>query len=176
MATINWALDPTHSEIKFKVKHLMITNVTGSFDTFTVQASSDEGFTNAQVQFSAEVGSINTANTQRDEHLKSADFFDAAQFPSITFASTQVSNPDADGAFEVVGDLTIRSITKPVTLRAELGGIAKDPWGNTKAGITFETEINRADFGLTWNAALESGGVLVSEKVKISGDIQFVQG
>lgn len=176
MANVKWNLDPTHSEIQFKVKHLMITNVTGSFTDFSVTAeSADDKFTSPQVSFSAKINSINTGNEQRDGHLKSADFFDAEKYPELTFVSSEATPIDEEGNFNLIGDLTIRDITKKVTIKAEFGGVAKDPWGNVKAGFTIATKINRADYGLTWNAPIETGGVLVSEEVRISGEIQLVQ-
>lgn len=174
MANLKWSLDPTHSEIHFKVKHLMITNVTGSFTDFTATAESDdESFSNATIHFAAKINSISTSNDQRDDHLKSADFFDAENFPELKFASTSFTKNGDD--FELVGDLTIKNTSKNIKLNVEFGGVAKDPWGNTKAGFTINTKINRSDFGLTWNAAMETGGVLVSEEVKISGEIQLVK-
>lgn len=176
MANVKWNLDPTHSELQFKVKHLMITNVTGSFTDFSVEAESeDDAFKNPNVSFSAKVASIHTANEQRDGHLKSGDFFDAEQFPEIRFVSTSVKHQD-DEHFDLTGDLTIKGVTKPVTLKVEFGGVAKDPWGNVKAGFTINGKINRADFGLTWNAPIETGGVLVSEEVRIFAEIQLVKG
>ncbi|ALL04303.1 hypothetical protein AQ505_01605 [Pedobacter sp. PACM 27299] len=174
MATTQWSLDPTHSELQFKVKHLMITTVTGSFNSLTASLSSDaDDFENAKVTFEAELNSIDTGNTDRDNHLKSADFFDAEQFPKMTFTS---SSFDKDGSDYVLkGDLTVKGITKPIKLNVEFGGIATDPWGNTKAGFTISGKINRTDFGLTWNAALETGGVMVSEDVRILGELQFVK-
>lgn len=176
MANVTWNLDPTHSEIQFKVKHLMITNVTGSFQDFSVSAeSADEKFTAPQVSFSAKIASIHTGNEQRDGHLKSADFFDAETYPELRFVSKEATNYDTDGNFDLTGDLTIRDVTKEVTVKVEFGGVAKDPWGNVKAGFTIATKINRADFGLTWNAPIETGGVLVSEEVRISGELQLVK-
>ncbi len=176
MANIKWNLDPTHSELQFKVKHLMITNVTGTFTDFSVEAESeDEHFNAPVISFAAKISSINTANEQRDGHLKSGDFFDAENYPELSFKSSLVKNKDEDGNFELVGDLTIKDVTKQVTLKVEFGGIAKDPWGNVKAGFTVNTKINRTDFGLTWNAPIETGGVLVSEEVKIAAEIQLVK-
>jgi polyisoprenoid-binding protein YceI len=176
MANIKWNLDPTHSELQFKVKHLMITNVTGTFTDFSVEAESeDEHFNAPVISFAAKISSINTANEQRDGHLKSGDFFDAESYPKLVFKSSLVKNKDEDGNFELVGDLTIKDVTKQVTLKVEFGGIAKDPWGNVKAGFTVNTKINRTDFGLTWNAPIETGGVLVSEEVKIAAEIQLVK-
>ncbi|WP_160138846.1 YceI family protein [Chryseobacterium sp. c4a] len=168
MAT-KWTLDPTHSEITFKVKHMMISNVKGSFRTFTAEIESeDEFFANAKTTATIQTDSVFTNNTDRDNHLKSEEFFNAGAHPTITFESQNLNN-------EVVGNLTINGITKPVTLDVDFGGINVDPWGNTKAGFSFEGKISRKDFGLNWNAALEAGGVMVSDDVKIAGELQFVK-
>ena len=168
MAT-KWNLDPTHSEITFKVKHMMISNVKGSFTNFNSElVSEDETFKNVTVKTSIQTDSINTNNTDRDNHLKSEDFFNVAVNPEITFESNSLNN-------EVTGNLTINGVTKPVTLDVEFGGINVDPWGNTKAGFSFEGKIKRSDFGLNWNAALEAGGVMVSDEVKIAGELQYVK-
>jgi polyisoprenoid-binding protein YceI len=175
MATTKWVLDPTHSEVTFKVKHLMFTNVSGNFTKFEATAESeDENFDNASFAFSAEVDSINTNNADRDGHLKSADFFDAAQFPTITFKSTKVAKAE-EGEYVVTGDLSIHGETKEVTLAVEYGGIQKDPWGNIKSGFSVVGKINRKDFGLSWNAALETGGVMLGEEVKLALELQFVK-
>jgi polyisoprenoid-binding protein YceI len=174
MATTKWALDPTHSEIHFKVKHLMITTVTGSFKSFTAAAETEaEDFSNAAISFSADIASVDTGNEQRDGHLQSPDFFDAEKFPKLSFVSTGYTKKGDD--FVLNGDLTIKDVTKPVTLSVEFGGVAKDPWGNTKAGFTLSGKINRKDFGLNWNAATEAGGLLVSEEVKIQAEIQLAK-
>jgi polyisoprenoid-binding protein YceI len=171
MATKTWALDPTHSELQFKVKHLMITNVTGQFKSITASVNSeDENFKNAEVSFSAQINSIDTANEQRDGHLKSADFFDGEKFPEIKFVSKSYHASEG----KITGDLTIKDVTKTITLDAEFSGTNKDPWGNQKAGFSISGKINRTDFNLHWNAALETGGVLVSEEVKLAGEFQFV--
>jgi len=176
MATKNWVLDPTHSEVHFKIKHLMITNVTGSFDIFNVTAQTEnEDFTKAKVSFTADVNSISTNNEQRDGHLKSDDFFNAEKYPQIKFVATKTENVDNDGSYELYGDLTIRDVTKNVKLSVEFGGVVKDPYGNTKAGFTINGKINRKDFGLTWNAATETGGVIVSDEVKIACEIQLIE-
>ncbi|MFN8711500.1 MAG: YceI family protein [Bacteroidota bacterium] len=172
MSTTKWALDPTHSELQFKVKHLMITNVTGSMGVLSGEVeTTDANFNGARVNFTADMNSIATGNEQRDGHLKSPEFFDSAAYPAISFVS------DAYNAAEgkITGNLTIRDITKPVTLDVEFSGTNKDPWGNEKAGFSVSGKINRTDFGLTWNAALESGGVLVSEEVKLSAELQFAR-
>ena len=169
MAT-KWNLDTTHSEITFKVRHMMISNVKGAFNTFTAEVEAeDDTFKNAKVSATIHVDSIDTNNADRDTHLKSADFFNVEQNPTITFESDSLAD-------DVTGHLTINGVTKPVQLEVEFGGINQDPWGNTKAGFTFEGKIKRSDFGLNWNAALETGGVLVSDEVKIAGELQFVKG
>lgn len=169
MAT-KWNLDTTHSEITFKVRHMMISNVKGAFNTFTAEVEAeDDTFKNAKVRATIQTDSIDTNNADRDTHLKSADFFNAEQNPTITFESSSLAD-------DVTGHLTINGVTKPVQLEVEFGGINQDPWGNTKAGFTFEGKIKRSDFGLNWNAALETGGVLVSDEVKIAGELQFVKG
>jgi polyisoprenoid-binding protein YceI len=176
MATKKWVVDPTHSEIQFKVKHLMITNVTGSFDVFTVDAETEnEDFSKAKISFTAETASVSTGNEQRDGHLKGPDFFDAEKYPQLKFTATKYENVDNDGSYELYGNLTIKDVTNPVKLSVEFGGVAKDPWGNTKAGFTISGKINRKEFGLTWNAATEAGGVLVSEEVKINCEIQLIE-
>ncbi len=168
MAT-KWILDPAHSELTFKVKHMMISNVKGGFDKFSaVIEAEDDTFKNANVSATIEADSVDTNSADRDKHLKSADFFNVEVHPEITFTSDSLND-------KVTGNLTINGITKPVTLDVDFGGINKDPWGNTKAGFSVEGKINRKDFGLNWNAALETGGVLVSDEVKIAADLQFVK-
>lgn len=174
MSNIQWALDPTHSEIGFKVKHLMITNVSGSFNSFNVVASSeDETFKKADIVFTAEIDSISTNNEQRDGHLKSPDFFDAANHPQLIIKADGLAGDGEDRMLN--GTLTMRGVSKPVSLKVEFGGVAKDPWGNTKAGFTLSGVVNRKDFGLNWNAPVEAGGVLVSEDVKLHAEIQLVK-
>ena len=176
MATKNWVIDPTHSEIQFKIKHLMITNVTGSFNLFeaTVETE-DEDFSKAKISFTADIDSISTGNEQRDGHLKSADFFDAANFPKLSFVASKYENVDNDGSYELHGDLTIKDITKPIKLSVEFGGVVKDPYGNTKAGFSINGKINRKDFGLTWSAVTEAGGIVVSDEVRIVCEIQLIE-
>ena len=176
MATKKWVVDPTHSEIQFKVKHLMITNVTGSFTIFTVTATTeDEDFTKATISFTADAASVSTGNEQRDGHLQSADFFDAATYPQLKFTATKYEAVDNDGSYELYGNLTIKDKTKAIKLAVEFGGVVKDPYGNTKAGFTINGKINRQDFGLTWSALTEAGGVLVSDEVKINCEIQLIE-
>jgi polyisoprenoid-binding protein YceI len=176
MAKTIWALDPTHSEVGFKIKHLMITNVSGSIGKFdaTVQTEGED-FTTAEISFTADVASITTGNEQRDGHIQSPEFFDGANFPQITFKGTGLSAPDANGNMVLTGDLTIRGVTRPEKFTVEHGGIAKDPWGNIKAGFSINGKINRKDFGLVWNAATETGGLLVSEDVRLHAEIQFAK-
>jgi polyisoprenoid-binding protein YceI len=170
-----WAIDPSHSKVAFKVKHLMISNVLGNFKEFEGQVNSDENdFSGAVVNFSLNTASIDTEIADRDAHLKSADFFDAEKYPKITFAGTGMKDL-GDDMYELTGDLTIKEVTKPLTLTVEFGGVMSDPWGNVKAGFSINGKINRKDFGLNWNAALEAGGVLVGEEVKISGDVELVK-
>lgn len=171
--TAKWVLDPTHSELQFKVRHMMITNVKGEFKNFSVDVDGED-ITNAKYNISIDTTSINTNNEQRDEHLRSADFFDAENFKNLTFTTTS-SKLKGDDEFELIGNLTIKGVTKEVKLDLEYGGTNKDPWGNEKAGFSVEGKINRKDWNLNWNAALETGGVLVSDEVKISGEMQFVK-
>ena len=170
-----WNLDPTHSEIGFKVRHMMITNVSGSFGNFDVQVETEgNDFTTSQIEFTADLNTISTGNNDRDSHLKSGDFFDTTRYPKLRFLSTALIKKD-EANFELIGDLTVRDVTRPVTLDVAYGGIGKDPWGNEKAGFTISGKINRTDFNLNWNAALETGGVLVSEEVKLYAEIQLVK-
>ncbi|NHM01749.1 YceI family protein [Flavobacterium difficile] len=175
MATTTWAIDPTHSEIGFKVKHMMFTNVSGSFGTYDATISTEEDdFSTAAIEFSANIDSINTKNADRDAHLKSADFFDAENHPKLTFVASSVTKIDEEN-YEIAGDLSLHGVTKPVTLKSEFSGAMKDPWGNTKVGLNIEGKINRKDWGLNWNSALETGGVLVSEEVKLNIELQLVK-
>ncbi len=173
MSTIQWNLDPTHSELRFKVKHLGISTVSGSFEIINGAISStDDTFVSTDISFTADASTITTNNTDRDNHLKSADFFEAEKYPSLTFEAKGVDlNQD-----EIEGTLIIKDIALPVKLEVEFEGLAKDPWGNQKAGFSVSGKIKRSAWGLTWNAALETGGVLVSDEVKISAEVQFVKG
>ena len=170
-----WNLDTAHSEIEFKVRHMMISSVKGQFENFEVSIDSpSDDISKGVVTVKIDTTSIDTKNEQRDNHLKSEDFFDAGKYPHITFVSTSVEG-DVQDDFKIHGDLTIKGTTKPIVIKAEFGGMATDPWGNDKVGYTVKGSINRSDFGLTWNAALETGGVMVSEEVKFEGDLQFVK-
>jgi len=173
MAT--YKIDAAHSEITFKVKHLMITNVTGSFTKFDATLeSSNEDFTDAKISFEADAASVNTNNEQRDGHLKSEEFFATEKFPKISFASTEVKKTGSE-EYKVVGDLTIRDVTKPVELSVEYGGTMTDPWGQVKAGFEITGKINRKDFGLTWNGVTEAGGIVLSDEVKLHLNVQMIK-
>jgi polyisoprenoid-binding protein YceI len=175
MATIKWKIDPAHSEILFKVRHLMITTVTGSFKNFDleVETETDDFTTATKIDFTANINSINTNNEQRDTHLKSADFFNAEQHSQLHFVGKKY---EANGdVAKLHGDLTIRDTTKPVALNVEFGGIVVDPYGQTKAGFTVNGKISRKEFGLTWNAVTEAGQIVVSDEIKIHAEIQLVK-
>lgn len=173
MAT--YKIDPMHSEISFKVKHLMITNVTGSFQQFdATMESNEDDFSDATISFEADVNSISTNNEQRDGHLKGADFFAADEFPKLQFSSTSFTKKSAD-TYSLKGNLTIKGITKPVELTVEYGGNMTDFYGQNKAGFEITGKINRSDFGLTWSAVTEAGGVVVSEEVKLHLAVQMVK-
>lgn len=168
-----WTLDPSHSEVTFKVKHLMISNVKGEFRN--VNASIDmvgDDLNTARIHVNIAADSIVTNDEGRDTHLKSADFFDVEKHPELTFEGTGLTGTGSDR--KLTGQLTIKGISKPVTLDVEFGGVNKDPWGNEKMGFSVSGKIKRTDWGLNWNAALEAGGVLVSEDVRISAEVQFV--
>jgi polyisoprenoid-binding protein YceI len=168
-------LDPAHSEITFKVKHMMVSNVTGSFDAYSVDVDiNEDDFTQSKVGFSAKTATVNTGNIDRDNHLRSGDFFDAENHPEMTFASTSISKVD-DENYKMEGNLSIRGTEKPVSFNVEIGGFGNDPWGNKKAGFTITGKINRKEWGLNWNAALEAGGVLVAEDVRINCEVQLME-
>jgi len=170
----NWLIDQAHSEIGFKIRHLMISNVKGVFKTFDANITTTlKNFTTAAIDLWIDVTSINTGDEKRDEHLRSGDFFNVEIFKQILFKSSSIGQPDKDGNHELSGELTMAGITKTVNLIVELGGVVIDPWGNEKAGITVTGKINRKDWGLTWNAPLETGGILVSEEVSILCEIEL---
>lgn len=173
--TTTWVLDPTHSEITFKVKHLMISSVKGEFRNFnaTIQSSGYD-FSKASVTANIQSDSVFTNNEDRDGHLKSPDFFDSETYKELNFHGTSLNKLD-DENYQLKGNLTIKGVSKEIALDVEFGGVNKDPWGNEKAGFSLSGKINRKDFGLNWNAALEAGGVLVSDDVKINGELQFVK-
>jgi polyisoprenoid-binding protein YceI len=170
-----WGIDATHSEVQFKVKHLVIATVTGSFKKFngSVESESETDFEGATVEFSVDVDSIDTNQADRDKHLKSPDFFSAEEFPTIDFKG-QMKKVE-DKMYKLTGPLTVRGVTKDVQLNVEFGGIVKDPWGNTKAGFELNGKINRKDFGLLWNAVTETGGVVVADEVKLHLNIELIK-
>lgn len=172
MATYN--IDPAHSEVTFKVKHLMISNVTGSFTKFNATILSDkEDFSDAKISFEADIDSINTQNEQRDGHLKSPDFFDATNHPKLTFVSTSFTKVGDD--YKLEGTLTLRGTSKAITLTASYDGKMVDPYGNEKHGFEINGKLNRKDFGLTWSAVTEAGGVVVSDEVRLIINAQFLK-
>ncbi|MGC2162327.1 MAG: YceI family protein [Silvibacterium sp.] len=174
--TTTWNIDPVHSVAEFKVKHMMISNVKGQFTGLTGVLKLDEGdVTKSSVEATIDAASINTRDAQRDGHLKSADFFDVEKFPTLAFRSTHVART-ADGELTIDGDLLIHGVTRKVTFAVEgPSAPAKDPWGNTRVGLSAETKINRKDFGLVWNSPLETGGVLLGDEITITLDVQFVK-
>jgi polyisoprenoid-binding protein YceI len=174
-ATSTWNIDPAHSGAEFKVKHMMISNVRGKFSGISgVLHRFEADHTRSTLEVSIDAGTVNTQDAQRDGHLKSADFLHVERFPAMTFKSTHIEQKDS--GFAVTGDLTIRGVTRPVILNVEeVSEPAKDPWGSTRIGITAAAKINRKDFGLTWNTALETGGVLVGDDVNIALDVQFIK-
>ncbi|MFN9581372.1 MAG: YceI family protein [Bacteroidota bacterium] len=171
----SWTIDPAHSEISFKVKHLVVTTLTGKFDSFDGSLiSSNADFSYATIRFSADINSINTGNTDRDGHLKSDDFFNAASFPKLTFDSHSLTKT-GHNSYILVGNLTIRDVTKSIELDVEYGGTMVDPWGNTKAGFELNGKIKRKEFGLKWDAITEAGGAVVSDEVKLHLNVQLIK-
>ncbi len=171
MATFK--IDAAHSEIAFKVKHLMIATVSGVFKKFDATVESEkEDFTDAKITFEAEVDSIDTQNEQRNTHLKSDDFFNAGKFPKITFVSTGIEK-NSDNEFKLTGDLTLRDVTKPVTLDVEYNGTITDPWGQVKAGFEITGKVNRKEFGLKWEVLTEAGGMLLGDEVKLHLNVEM---
>ena len=174
--TTRWAIDPMHSEIGFTVKHLMFTNVRGSFKEYGADiVTTGKDFMTAEVDFWINPASITTGDEKRDGHLKSADFFDAEKFKEINFTGNTFEKASGEGRYHLYGDLTMKGIKKQIKLEVEFGGVVKDPWGNEKAVFSVSGKINRKDWGLNWNQALEAGGVLVSEDVRINCEVQLVK-
>jgi polyisoprenoid-binding protein YceI len=172
MTKTKWAIDTDHSSVDFSIRHMMIANVKGTFHNFSAVVEADvTDLTDATIDFKVELSSIDTRNKDRDAHLVSADFFDVEKFPEMTFRSTDIKK-NGEGEYNVIGELTIHGITKPETFMVTFEGQGKDPWGNEKVGFSAQGTINRADYGLTWNSALETGGVLVGDKVKVSLQIE----
>ena len=175
MTQTKWILDSTHSELGFKIKHLMISNVSGSFKNINAEVISDGiDFSTAQINLSAEMASISTNNEQRDAHLRNSDFFEVEKYPELTFQSTKVEKVDSD-TYALYGELTMKGVTKPVKLSVEYNGVTKDPWGGERAGFFVTGKINRSDWGVNFNGVLETGGVMLSEEVKINSEIQLVK-
>ena len=171
-----WGIDPVHSEIGFKIKHLMFTNVRGSFKEFEASIyTTEEDFMSAEIDCWINPASINTGDEKRDAHLKGAEFFDVEAFKEINFTGNTYEEVDKDGSYELYGDLMIKGLSRRIKLEVEFGGVIKDPWGNNKAVFTINGKINRNDWDLNWNAALEAGGVLVSEEVWISCEVQLIK-
>lgn len=175
MTATKWTLDPSHSELLFKVRHLMITNVKGEFRKFDASILSEgQDFSKAKVSATIETASIFTNSTDRDNHLKSADFFDVENYKELTFEGTSFKQLDEEN-YELKGMLTMKGVSKEITLDVEFGGFITDPYGQEKAGFSVSGKFNRKDWGLNWNAALETGGVMVSEEVRINGELQFLK-
>jgi polyisoprenoid-binding protein YceI len=172
--TGTWTVDPAHSNVEFQVKHLGIATVRGAFNAFEGALEIGEDVSNAKAYGTVQVGSVDTNEEQRDAHLRSADFFDADTHPQLTFHSTAIKPIDGE-TFEISGDMTIRGETRPITLRAEVAGTETDPWGNERVGLEITGQLSRADYGMTFNQALGSGNVLVSDKVKLRLDISAVK-
>jgi polyisoprenoid-binding protein YceI len=175
MATSTWQLDAAHTDIAFRVRHLLVATATGKFTAFSSQATTEEDdFSTVQVEFNVETASIETGVNDRNNHLKSDEFFASATYPNMVFKSTGMKHIE-DDKYQLTGDLTIRDITKPVTLDVEFGGIAKDPWGNIKAGFEVTGKIKRKEFGLSWDALTEAGGAVVGDEVKIHANLEYAK-
>ncbi|HEY6826762.1 MAG TPA: YceI family protein [Gemmatimonadaceae bacterium] len=174
--TTKWTIDPTHAEVGFSVRHMMIATVRGRFGAVSGTATVDEhNPKNSKVDVTIDARSVDTRQEMRDNHLRSPDFFDVEQFPNLHFVSKRIDGDPRKGEFRLIGDLTIRGVTREVELKAALEGEGKDPWGNERAGFSASGKLNRTDFGLHWNQALEAGGVLVSDEVKLAIDVEMVK-
>lgn len=176
MAKLSWQLDPAHSEVQFRVRHLMVSTVSGQFKNFSsnVKTAENGDFQTAEIEFTIDAASVDTGVEMRDNHLRSDDFFNAEKYPTLQFKSTALKALGND-EYQLDGLLTIRDITKPVTLHIELGGVVVDPYGNTKAGFEVTGKINRKDFGLNWSAVTEAGGVVVADEVKFQANVQYAK-
>jgi polyisoprenoid-binding protein YceI len=175
MATTKWVLDPTHSEIQFKVKHLMISKVTGQFQKFDASVETEgNDISTAKVHFSADINSISTNNEQRDAHLRASDFFDAENHPQLTFVSSRLQKIEEEN-YELHGTLTMRGVSKEEIFNVEFGGLVKDPWGNDRTGFTINGKINRKDYGISFSMVSETGGLLLGEEVSIDAQVQFIK-
>lgn len=175
MAKSKWAVDPTHSSVDFTIKHMMIAKVKGTFHAFDAQIEADpEDLTSASIAFSVDLASIDTRNSDRDNHLRTADFFDIENHPKLTFEATEIVKT-GDGEYDVTGRVTLHSVTRFETFAVSFEGAGKDPWGNSKAGFSGQGTIKRSDYGLTYNAVLETGGFLIGDEVKVAVEIEAVQ-
>ncbi|MET0463364.1 MAG: YceI family protein [Chitinophagaceae bacterium] len=175
MATTKWILDPVHSELGFRIKHLMITNLSGSFNSFQVEATTtDDDFSTGAIAVTVDMSSINTNNQQRDAHLRNSDFFEVDKHPELKFTSSKIVKED-DDTFVLHGELTLKGISNPVKLDVEYNGITKDPWGSERAGFSVSGKIKRSDWGVSFNGPLETGGMILGEEVKILAEIQLVK-
>lgn len=175
MKTTKWLLDPAHSELTFKIKHLMISNVSGAFKNFSAKATTEgTDFSKANINLTAEMNSISTNNEQRDAHLRNSDFFEVEKFPQLKFTSTRIEQTD-DESFSLYGNLTMKDVTKPVKLTMEFNGIMKDPYGQEKAGFLVSGKIKRSDWGINLNVPLETGGLMLGEEVRIQSEVQFIR-
>jgi len=175
MATTKWVLDPTHSELGFKIKHLIISSVSGSLKSFQAEVETQgQDFATAQISLSGDMASISTNNDLRDAHLRNSDFFEVEKFPELRFTSTKLEKTGND-TFALYGDLTLKGVTRPVKLNLEFNGVTKDPWGGERAGVVVTGKINRSEWGVSFNGILETGGVALSEEVRINSEIQLVK-
>lgn len=175
MKTTKWLLDPAHSELTFKIKHLMISSVSGTFRNFSAKVETEGiDFSKANINLTAETNSISTNNEQRDAHLRSSDFFEVEKFPQLKFTSTRIEKTDGD-SFNLYGNLTMKRVTQPVKLHMEYNGIVKDPYGQEKAGFLVSGKIKRSDWGINLNVALEAGGFMLGEDVSIQSEVQFIK-
>jgi polyisoprenoid-binding protein YceI len=172
MTNTNWALDTAHSSVEFSIRHMMFAKVNGAFNSFSANIeATPEDLSSAKIDFTVDLASIDTRNSDRDNHLRSGDFFDVDNHPTMTFTSTAIEKA-GEGVYHVTGDLALHGVTRPETFVVTFEGQGKDPWGNEKVGFSAEGKIKRSEYGLTWNAALETGGVLVGDEVKVSLVIQ----
>ena len=176
MTRTKWVLDDTHSEVQFKIRHLLISTVTGQFNKFqaTVETEQEDDFTTAKVYFSADINSISTNNEQRDAHLKSADFFDAENYPRLRFETERIEKLD-DENYKIYGIITIKGVSEKIILNAEFGGVIQDPWGNARTGFSLSGKLNRSDFGLSFGLVSDAGGVGLANEVKILANVQLVK-
>ena len=175
MTKTKWKLDLIHSELAFRIKHLMISHVPGSFRNFDVEVQTEnDDFSAGEIRATADITSISTSNEQRDQHLRASDFFEAEKYPQLSFQSSRIEKESHD-AFDVHGELTMKGITHPVKLNVEFNGITRDPWGGERAGFSFTGKLNRSDWGIQFNSKLETGGLMLGEEVKVHGEIQLVK-